>query len=123
MTCLTQEPQLHEFSNMKQNQDGARPKRFIVHLLCCCTLLSFQLPIATSFAPAVVRFKAVHSFHYHSSIRFASRKDDNEDEEDILDAVILPVGMEETLTEEDLERLTVPQLKQQLRLRGLLSDF
>ena len=45
--------------------------------------------------------------------------DDEEDDEDILDPVELPQGMEDGFSNEDLQDLTVPQLKQQLRLRGL----
>ncbi|CAB9503545.1 Dienelactone hydrolase family [Seminavis robusta] len=57
---------------------------------------------------------------------YAKKEDDGEEEEDNSEEeddenefVVLPEGMEDALTEEDLQGLTVPQLKQQLRLRGL----
>lgn len=91
----------------------------IAPILFTCAILAIRLPVVGSFAPSLVfPFALSTKKNCIFASAKASRKDENGDDDD-LEPVQLPLGVEETLTGKDLEGLTVPQLKQQLRLRGL----
>ena len=95
-------------------------------------------PLALSFAPPFIlrrpAFAAVgarsqhkHNYQHVSSpilLQAATTTEDEDDDDEfddsdeILDPVVLPQGMEDGFSRDELEELTVPQLKQQLRLRG-----
>ena len=86
--------------------------------------------MSTKYAPRIIQEQAF-TFYKSHRVLFGGQAlaaattddydddDDDDDDDDILDPVELPQGMEDGYSNEDLQDLTVPQLKQQLRLRGL----
>jgi SAP domain len=104
----------------------SRSKTWQVLFLAVLLPLSFWafLPVVDSFAPSPLLPKPSRlirkNFYTFASRRTNIREEADDDDENFVDEpVTLPHGMEEALTEQDLEGLTVPQLQQQLRLRGL----
>jgi SAP domain len=115
-------------------------------LWAVASLLSLQCIVVSSFGvPFIVSSKKKTlccrdpiristTLHQAKSKSVSSRENENDNDKDDMDEeeegaadydndesdyVELPQGMEDTLTTEDLDGLTVDQMKQQLRLRGL----
>jgi len=98
-------------------QHGIMNFMFIMALIALQTRV-----ISSSFISSPVSFEPAFAIPRHRQPQLSREYKlyvANDDDDGALDPVVLPGGIEDVLTRQDLEGLTVPQLKQQLRLRGL----